>query len=389
MDDPRLTASHRGIRGGSVSSNGNATGVTPKVLNAETSLKARIPRRRNGLLPACEPCRKAKVRCDNNPSESICSRCQKRKSPSQCIFIQAPMAGSQKTRANNTLELDSPRQAPTPAPYVSTKISSPACINDHAQRAPDSAGFFGSTSFSATIQQTNIATDPPLVGGELASVDNELEQDPAKLSLAVKVLSLFPDEQTSSIFLNWYLSNATEVGFNRPSIVHCFESLWSTYGKALQLPRTQEGLDSMAKQIFRNGNVELKLSDDTVEWMESYSGSNTRWETLGILFIAFGYGVLSLPEIQLSPIIKAATKKDRKAYLTEIKECVEVCVSLCRHSLNNIVCNLLYKNLLFETILYGDSSKFTPAHHFLYTSISNPSCRSLRLAPSSRSRCSV
>jgi Fungal Zn(2)-Cys(6) binuclear cluster domain len=357
MHDPRLTTSSRGVRVDSASSS-KAVAVSGAV-----AFNPGVHRRRNGLQPACEPCRKAKVRCDTTPLESICARCRKRKSPSQCIFLDAPMSHSKAGATSNGIQLDFPRQAPTQAPTQAPsllgKITSPASISEQLEeRGPESSGFFGSTSFSATIQQTNMATDPPLVGGELASMNSKPQQDPAKLSLGVKTLSFLPDERTCRTFLNWYLSNSSEVGFHKPSVVHCFESMWSTYGECLQLPRRLEGLESMAKEIFRNGNVELKPLDDTAEWMASYSGSNTRWETVGIIFIAFGYGVLSLPEIQLAPIIKAGAKKDRKSFLTEIKECVEICVGLCRHSLNNIVCNLLYKNLLFETVLYGDSSKF-------------------------------
>jgi hypothetical protein len=354
MHDPRLATSRRGVRADSASSS-KAVAVSGETL----AFNPGVHRRRNGLQPACEPCRKAKVRCDTTTSESICARCRKRKSPSQCIFLDAPMSLSKAGATSNGIQLDSPRQAPTQPPSLLAEITSPASISEqHEQRGPESSGFFGSTSFSATIQQTNMATDPPLAGGELASINSKPQQDPAKLSLGVKALSFLPDERTCRIVLNWYLSNCSEVGFHKPSVVHCLESMWSTYGECLQLPRRLEGLESMAKEIFRNGNVELKPLDDTAEWMASYSGSNTRWETVGIIFIAFGYGVLSLPEIQLAPIIKAGAKKDRMSFLTEIKECVEICVGLCRHSLNNIVCNLLYKNLLLETVLYGDSSKF-------------------------------
>jgi len=46
-----------------------------------------VYKQRNSLEPACQPCRKAKVRCDASPPGSLRSRCRKRKTASQCIFL--------------------------------------------------------------------------------------------------------------------------------------------------------------------------------------------------------------------------------------------------------------------------------------------------------------
>lgn len=53
-----------------------------------------VSRRRNGLVPACEPCRKAKVRCDyTTTGGGTCSRCKKRAKSSACVVLDAPMTG--------------------------------------------------------------------------------------------------------------------------------------------------------------------------------------------------------------------------------------------------------------------------------------------------------
>jgi hypothetical protein len=62
----------------------------PELLTS-TTIAAPIRKRRNGFTPACEPCRKAKVRCDTDPPGSLCGRCRKSKTPEKCIFLDAPM----------------------------------------------------------------------------------------------------------------------------------------------------------------------------------------------------------------------------------------------------------------------------------------------------------
>jgi hypothetical protein len=116
-------------------------------------------RRRNGLRPACEPCRKAKVRCDNTSTASVCPRCRKRQTPSLCVFLDAPMTGATKPKPKPKAK---PKEAYTP---LNTTISAPApssgtpnASNGYAapaERGSSYSGFFGSTSFSATIHQAS------------------------------------------------------------------------------------------------------------------------------------------------------------------------------------------------------------------------------------------
>lgn len=47
------------------------------------------PTRKNGKLASCEPCRKAKVRCDH--SRPTCARCRRRGLTSRCFYHPAPL----------------------------------------------------------------------------------------------------------------------------------------------------------------------------------------------------------------------------------------------------------------------------------------------------------
>ena len=83
--------------------------ITPSSAAATAPTAASIRKRRNGLTPACEPCRKAKVRCDTSPPGALCSRCRKRKTLDQCIFLEAPM-----TRQFRSVSHDPGTSLPSP-----------------------------------------------------------------------------------------------------------------------------------------------------------------------------------------------------------------------------------------------------------------------------------
>jgi hypothetical protein len=79
---------------------------------------------------------------------------------------------------------------------------------------------------------------------------------------------------------------------------------------------------------------------------------------LGILYVAFAYGLLSLPAATIIPFDQGVPKRDRKELLQVFKECIEACIELSRLSLNPVVCFLLHKNLVLETVIKGDSSVY-------------------------------
>jgi hypothetical protein len=85
--------------------------ITPSSAAATAPTAASIPKRRNGLTSTCEPCRKAKVRCDTSPPGALCFRCRKLKTPDQCIFLEATM-----TRQFRSISHDPGTSLPSPKP---------------------------------------------------------------------------------------------------------------------------------------------------------------------------------------------------------------------------------------------------------------------------------
>jgi hypothetical protein len=316
-----------------------------------------IGRRRNGLAPACEPCRKAKVKCDADSGAAVCSRCRKRKRAADCIFIDAPMT-QQRAPTEEPKTYLSPAESSTSTIYKTATVLSSTTTNI-PRRLGVLAGYFGSTAFTATLRQDPGPVDSTIDGEDL--VEEEEYQcesslcSPARMKLGIKVLRKMPDIFTCHTLLDGYMANAGVVGFHKPSIKHILNAFCVDFGPVLEEP-TPQNLERVARDIMKNGQVSLSMPDDARGWLSSFSGRQTRWESLGILYVAFAYGLLSLPVATILPFDQGVPKKDRKELLEVFKECIEACIELSRLSLNLVVCFLLYKNLVLETVIKGDSS---------------------------------
>lgn len=300
------------------------------------------PKRRNGLQAACEPCRKAKIRCDR--AIPTCTRCVKRKTPSACVFLAAPVS-KQYSGSDSVI----PK---SPEPY--TGQGDGAAIKSASRRA-STAGYLGSTSFSATLQQGHLTEEPDFIpdSSYSSSADNDYT-DPKTQALGLKVLSGFPDKETSFRLLEWYSTSHCQVGFHKPSTRSSLQLFWSTFGSELCEPRKIPNLERIGSLINRNGKVLLERPDDAIEWVAAFSGPKTRWETLGILFVAFCYTCISVPENELD-LLHGGSKVERKTLVEELTQCVEACIELSRHSLNNLTCTLLYRHMLLKSVLEGDT----------------------------------
>jgi hypothetical protein len=305
-------------------------------------------RRRNGQQAACEPCRKAKLRCDH--AFPVCSRCRKRRTPTECVILAAPMTES-KRPTTVASKLPSHTLAQVPASCVEIRR---VASRHESKWSSESSGFLGPTSFSATVEHASLAEEPKVMLDSNAEIDVE---KPVQLRMGVQVLMQLPGEEACHNLMEWYLDNVVVVGAHKPSRRLTLKALWLSYGHLLRGQRNAANLETIAKDVLRNQSIPLKQIDDPMEWIASFSGANTRWEVIGLIFTAFAYAILSWPEKDLS-LTFGEKGGDRNALVAEMKSCIEACIELCRNSLNNLVCNFLYWNVLLETVLSGDSSKY-------------------------------
>jgi len=331
--------------------------ITPSSAAATAPTAVSIRRRRNGLTPACEPCRKAKVRCDTSPLGALCSRCRKRKTPDQCIFLEAPM-----TKQFRSVSHDPGTSLPSPkspsqssgaveiSPY--NPFSTPISGRGAGRIRACPSGFLGSTSFSATINEHEDEAANDAEESEARTV-----MDPASIAMGVNILKVLPSRVDCQNLLGRYLESPGEVDFLKPSMKNMLDSLFATYQPYLREPRKDSELEKLSEAITRSSAVLFIPPEDAIGWMGSFAGPNTRWESIGILLNALATGLLSLPDREFGFLGVSLVYSDKKKGVLALKESIEWCLELCKHTLNTLMCSLLYKNLLLETVLYGDSSK--------------------------------
>lgn len=253
-----------------------------------------------------------------------------------------------------------PRNRSHPHPEVLNPIAiitptttrSPRNLARQSLKAPNS-GFFGSTSFSAALNQAT---------NGLLGTQDDIDEDPqvvsARLLLGVKVLKLLPSRIVGTMLVENYATNFGEVGFPKAIVKETFNSFWSTYGSHLNESRSNRQLERLSQELNTNTRCSINQDGNSSQWKASFTGLNTRWESVGIIFCAFAFGVAALSERDPLFNPESGVKSTRKEYLSTMKKCVELCIQLCQQmqSLNTLLCNLLYKNLLLETVIHGDSS---------------------------------
>jgi hypothetical protein len=216
------------------------------------------------------------------------------------------------------------------------------------------SGFLGSTSFSATISEHEDEAANDAEESEARTV-----MDPASITMGVNVLKVLPSRVDCQNLLGRYLESPGEVDFLKPSMKNVLDSLFATYQPYLREPRNDSELEKLSEVITRSSAVLFVPPEDAIGWMGSFAGPNTRWESVGILLNALAHGLLSLPDREFGFLEVSLVYSDKKKGVLALKESIEWCLELCKHSLNTLMCSLLYNNLLLETVLYGDSSKLS------------------------------
>ncbi|TVY65546.1 hypothetical protein LSUE1_G009661, partial [Lachnellula suecica] len=317
-----------------------------------------VGKRRNGLQPACENCRKAKVRCDTTSSETACTRCRMRKKPFICVFLDAPMTRTKPDASLEKATLATPSQPQSESNSPGLLSNTPrsghtiSTVSDvPTTKFSYTPGYLGSTSYIATLHHSEL---PPSED----SIEKDISKpDPRHVSLGVDILRLLPDEKTCDILLDYYLTNTPGLtGLPRIATKHILSSIFIAFGSALNFPHIDNDLEKISIQIIETGQSYYRDPDDAKEWIASLSGSSIRWEILGLLYITFAYGIIALSASEYAVIDERLARKNQKVCVREMKTCIEKCIELSRHSLQPMFCNLLYKNLLLETVLEGDSS---------------------------------
>lgn len=241
------------------------------------------------------------------------------------------------------------QSTPTPSVVANTPGSNQSTFT----RKSDASGYLGLTSYSSTLHHSDF--QPPAeiihdVGGD----DNQ-EFDAHEVAIGVHVLKHIPDEKTAFLFLDICFENTKGfVGIPKAIVRKMLASTFAAFGHSFSYPWNEHELEKTAKCIIQNGHRSLTEPDDPNDWA---SQDQIRWDLIGMFFVSFAYALLSSNHKKHALVDEEIGHRDRKVVVREIKKCIEICMDLSRKSLCPRFVNLIYKYLLLETVLEGDSSE--------------------------------
>ncbi|CAH0002545.1 unnamed protein product, partial [Clonostachys byssicola] len=315
--------------------------------------------RRNGKKQACEPCRRRKVACDHG--YPVCRRCMKRPNGESTCYYAAPGHPTQPEHAKRASDSRFTETSSSPNGHVAPEDkfwSSPA--------ARVNPGFFGQSSFlSAYLEtETTLAVQEPLLMRDAAlssdsvladeatppsvtEIQDMTNMDTAATQLAVRVLQAIPGREKTTAALFQLHSNPNDE-WMRIIGERLTASTWETFGSYLRDRENRAKLRELGGMICINTRRVLKEDqEDPLEWLQSFSGPNLRWEAVGLMFMYAAFGELS-----------ASTSADSRKLIGNYTEYCSSCITLANigGSSGSLMLFLLYKRSVLHACMHGDTS---------------------------------
>lgn len=237
---------------------------------------------------------------------------------------------------------------------------------------PRSAKFYGPTSFSAIFSEHQAK-----LHGELLDIGEDKRKHPgnwvfgepllgrerpngpsAREHRTLKALWNIPDKQTCDVLLQ-PVSKLRDTSLDKRLICYCCTSIWTNFEESLAEPRSRPALTIMSDVLFKNEEAPLPPSpDDGIDWLNTFTGANLRFEMLGLMFCFFGIGYLALQD--WDPLFSSPENhgRDRKQAAWRMKECADVCLDMCdcSETVNYLVAALILNLKRLETACTGDES---------------------------------
>ena len=319
-----------------------------------------VLRRRNGRQQACEPCRRRKVSCDH--ALPACQRCRKAGKTGDCAYIVSKHTAQM-------VRDDSKSRASIPTPTGSPQD----CVDEFDQasdRSPEpsgvaSPGYLGVTSFSAVFEETRNSLS--LINGAQFPVSNNIDRavvgtatsiSAKTLEQCVAVLRRLPSPtEGESLFLRH--KNPCD-GWIRLVARRMLKAFYDVFGQYLGEHRDLGRLADVARIICSNTTkYQVEDEPEADKWIASFSGVNTRWETLGILCSYWALGNRSNITHRPEPSDRVSGS-NRVRGMVEFKDHASRCEVISRElspHVSTLHLYLLEQISILESNTSGDASK--------------------------------
>lgn len=258
-------------------------------------------------------------------------------------------------------------------PTVSESLSDHSKRQDSGILMKESSGFYGPTSFASVFLENegNFASTLDDAGGNGEEGAKELwhptfvngipaTHAPAsiRLDMGSKILSQLPNRDVCQRLMEGHYWPTSPIP-HHVLTEYIFKSTWLVHGNYLEEPRDPRGLAAFAEQVFLNEQVPLQRNEKSIKYLESFTGHNLRWESIGLMFTFFGIGALALQDRDKLFATQPEEMNNRKKFAICMKQCSEACMVLCDHTdtINDIVLCLLSRLSTLQSIVDGDTSE--------------------------------
>ena len=311
------------------------------------------PRRRNGRVASCEPCRKAKIRCDHG--RPVCSRCRRRALQSECYYHPAPLT---KPSTSNRQE-DAALNGPILAPKSITQSQTNGSVADTLSSAP-SVGSVRSHENISVLNGSSVQSGPRRF--------TYSKQTGEHIAIVSKVLSQMRHmDEISRLCQSYYASNQACIVPScliLPALAP-ISALVEQHG-LFRSSSDEPALSRWAEAVVRSTSTAVSITATLTpaEFVRMHTGANLRLEYLGIILCLAAR----------STIFELAQENDSyDAFIRDLYWCSTACLRLAREltPLNDAMTWLSVNDFTLTTSIEGDSSKWHPPNleHCSLTSI--------------------
>lgn len=306
--------------------------------------------RRNGVLSACEPCRKSKLRCDHG--RPICGRCTRRRlSEQQCRYHPAPMARQPTPRRDRETshQMHVPRSIATgsSAPTEDSHPYELINMNGNLMSFADPNTPHSHRSYTSLTRTGVVLPRPSLPNQQTISEGANLLNDILELVIDIGE----PLEKFSILEADLCIHGPlVEVTWN--AVNHSMRSLIKD--------RSAINLESISEAIFeRTSSPPVFPPTAAAGALESaFSTQALRWDMIGIYCAQIGTYLGGETDKLFSLTAHEAWKSDRKTLMQRaFRACIQ-CESFCDQlgAINDLTLWFIMLNILFATWCFGDDS---------------------------------
>jgi hypothetical protein len=243
-------------------------------------------------------------------------------------------------------------------------------LSDRASTPVDQAsGYLGFTSHSSVLEETQNSLSmlqgfqgfrallpPPTNNGLKQSVEELRCHCSPTMEMCLVVLRGIPAANVSHTESNDD-SPFYRDGWLRAIGQRVLSDLHEMFGSYFGPCRVDSQLEEIAHFLSENTSKPFQEDEpDSKKWISQFTGSNLRWESLGLLF-SFVYF------LDVSPLPHGGYGTTAKREWTEISRiCLGLCIDLSRRfsSANSLLAQLYMRRSTLESIHAGDASKWMP-----------------------------